>query len=60
MHLGYWWVSQTEIDHKENHGVSRWRILKWVLDRMGWYGMEWNGMEWNGMEWNGMAWHGPG
>jgi hypothetical protein len=24
-----------------NQDVGGWTILKWILDRMGWYGMDW-------------------
>jgi hypothetical protein len=36
MHIGYWYESQMEKDH----GVGVWIILKWILDRIGWYGLD--------------------
>jgi hypothetical protein len=33
------WESQMERDHWEDHGVGRWTILKWILER--WDGMDW-------------------
>jgi hypothetical protein len=26
-------------DHQEDQDVDRWRVLKWILDRMEWYGL---------------------
>jgi hypothetical protein len=40
MHIGYWWESQKERDHWEDQDVSGWTILKWTLERMGWYGLD--------------------
>jgi hypothetical protein len=38
IHVGYWWESQRERDHKEDPDVGEMIILKWVLEmRMGWY-----------------------
>jgi hypothetical protein len=31
---------QKERDHEEKQDVSGWIILKWILVRMGWYGLE--------------------
>jgi hypothetical protein len=28
MHIGYWWESQKEIDHREDQDVGGWTILK--------------------------------
>jgi hypothetical protein len=33
--------SQKERDHWEDQDVGEWKILKWILERMGWYGMDW-------------------
>jgi hypothetical protein len=33
MHIGYWWESQKDKDHKEDQDVGRWTILKWFLER---------------------------
>jgi hypothetical protein len=40
MHIGYWWESQKERDHWEDLDVGGWTILKWILDRMGWYELD--------------------
>jgi hypothetical protein len=32
---------QKEGDHGEDQDVGGWTILKWILDRMGWYGLDW-------------------
>jgi hypothetical protein len=42
MHIGYWWESQKKRDHWEDHNVSEWTILKWILEteRMGWSGLD--------------------
>jgi hypothetical protein len=40
MHIGYWWEIQKGKVHWEDHDVGGWTILKWILDRMGWYGMD--------------------
>jgi hypothetical protein len=40
MHIGYWWESQMERDHWEGQGIGGWTILKYILHRMGWYGLE--------------------
>jgi hypothetical protein len=40
MHIGHWWESQTERDYKEDKDVGGWIILKWNLDRIGWYGLD--------------------
>jgi hypothetical protein len=33
MHIGYWWKIQKERDHREDQDVSRWAILKWILEK---------------------------
>jgi hypothetical protein len=43
MNIGYWWKSQKEKkerDHYEDQDLGGWTILKWILDRMGWYGLD--------------------
>jgi hypothetical protein len=40
VHIEYWWESQKERDHWENEDVCGWKILKWILDRMRWYGLD--------------------
>jgi hypothetical protein len=40
MNIGYWFESQKESDHWEDQGVGGWTILKWIFDRMGWYGLD--------------------
>jgi hypothetical protein len=44
MHIGYWWESQKERDHKEDEDVGGWTILKWTLERQ--YGMVRIGLIW--------------
>jgi hypothetical protein len=34
--------------HNEDQDVGGWTILKWILDRMGWYGL--NRLGWDGMD----------
>jgi hypothetical protein len=45
MHIGYWWESQKERDHQEEHDVCGCTILKWILDRMQLYGLDRCGSE---------------
>jgi hypothetical protein len=40
MHIGYCWESQEERDHYEDQDIVGWTILKWILDRMGWYALD--------------------
>jgi hypothetical protein len=42
MHIGYWWERQKVRDHWEDLDIGGWTILKWILDRMGW----WIGLIW--------------
>jgi hypothetical protein len=44
MHIEYWWESQKERDHCEDHGVYAWTILNWILERYD--GMVWSGLIW--------------
>jgi hypothetical protein len=39
MHIGYWWESQNERDHKEDQDVGGQIILRWILE------IEWGGMD---------------
>jgi hypothetical protein len=39
MHIGFWWESQKERDHKEYQDVVGWTILRWILE-IGWDGMD--------------------
>jgi hypothetical protein len=41
MHIGYWWESQKEIDHWEDHDVDGRTILKMDLREVGWDGRDW-------------------
>jgi hypothetical protein len=34
------WENQKEKNHREDQGVGGWTILKWILDRMGLYGLD--------------------
>jgi hypothetical protein len=40
MYVGFWWESQKERDYYEDQDIGGWIILKWILDRMGWYGQD--------------------
>jgi hypothetical protein len=40
MHIGYWWENQKEGDQQEDQDVDGWIILKWILDRVEWYGLD--------------------
>jgi hypothetical protein len=40
MHIGYWWESPKERGHWEDQGVGVSTLLKWILDRMGWYELD--------------------
>jgi hypothetical protein len=40
MYIGYCWEIQKERDHSEDQDVGGWIILKWILDRRGWYGLD--------------------
>jgi hypothetical protein len=35
VHIGYWWESQKERDHKEDQDVGGWMILRWIFQRWG-------------------------
>jgi hypothetical protein len=43
MHIGFWWDSQKERRHYEDLDVGGKIILKWTLERMGWYGLDSSG-----------------
>jgi hypothetical protein len=40
MHICYWWEIQKERGHYEDQDVHGWIILRWILDRMGWYAVD--------------------
>jgi hypothetical protein len=40
MHIGFWWESQKERDHQKDLAIGGRIILRWILDRMGWYGLD--------------------
>jgi hypothetical protein len=44
MHIGYWWESQKVRNHWEDQDIGGWTILKWILDRMGCYGLDRSGL----------------
>jgi hypothetical protein len=41
IHIGYWWESKEERDHREDQGIGGWTILKWILEKQD--GMVWTG-----------------
>jgi hypothetical protein len=43
MHIGYWWERQKERDRCEYQDVVGRTILKWILDKMGWYELDLSG-----------------
>jgi hypothetical protein len=40
MYIGSLWKIQKERDHLEDQYIGGWTTLKWILDRMGWYGLD--------------------
>jgi hypothetical protein len=40
IHIGFWWESWKERDHQEDLNVGGRIILKWILDRIGRYGLD--------------------
>jgi hypothetical protein len=42
MHIGYWWESQKERDHREDRDVCGWIILKLISEI--WDGVVWTGL----------------
>jgi hypothetical protein len=40
MYVGYCRERKKERDHWEDQDVGGCTILKWILDRMGWYGLD--------------------
>jgi hypothetical protein len=43
MHTEFWQESQKEIDHYKDVDVGGRIILKWILDRLGCYGLDSSG-----------------
>jgi hypothetical protein len=44
MHIGYWWESEKDRDHKEDQDVCGWITLKLILERKDevvWIGLTW-------------------
>jgi hypothetical protein len=33
MHIGYWWESHEERDHREDQYLGGWTVLRWSLER---------------------------
>jgi hypothetical protein len=44
VHIGHWWESHKERDHKEDKDAGGWIILKWILERQD--GAVWTGLIW--------------
>jgi hypothetical protein len=40
MHTRYWRDRYKERYHWEDQNVGGWKILKWILERMGWYTLD--------------------
>jgi hypothetical protein len=40
MDIAFWWGGQNEKDNQEVQDVGGLIILKWILNRMGWYGLD--------------------
>jgi hypothetical protein len=40
MDMRFWWESRKERDHYEDLDVGGRIILRWMLDKMGWYGLD--------------------
>jgi hypothetical protein len=45
MHVGFWWESQKNINHKEDLYAGERIILKWILERKDW--VVWTGLMWS-------------
>jgi hypothetical protein len=50
VHIGFRWERQKEGDHKEDQDIRGRIILKWILDRMGWYGLDCSALGWGPVE----------
>jgi hypothetical protein len=46
MHIGFWWESRKERDLNVGERI----ILRWFLDRMGWYGLDSSYSGWGPLE----------
>jgi hypothetical protein len=44
MHIGFWWESWKERDHKEDLDIGERIILEWILERYD--GVVWTGLIW--------------
>jgi hypothetical protein len=40
MHIGFWWGKPEGKRPLGRHDMGERIILKWILDRMGWYGLD--------------------
>jgi hypothetical protein len=57
MHIGYWWESQMERDHREDQDVGgRWVVnIKINLREIGWDGVDWIDMAQDRDKWRALV-----
>jgi hypothetical protein len=51
MHVGYWWESQKERDHREDQDVKWVDSVKMDLKEIGWVGVDWFGVAQDRDQW---------